>query len=192
MGTRKIVGLAVSAVAALAIVGACSDTGADPVGTDMALPDVALHGTHAGPDVDHQVIGRWIAGLRQATVKYRDFDEAAPGGYDTPLLECMENPGVGGQGFHFGDMSLIEDDALLEFAPELLMYEPTKNGRMQLIGVEWIRPYEPGSERPSLNGVQFHHNETLGLWVLHAWIWKHNPAGMFENWNPTVSCRYAS
>jgi hypothetical protein len=23
---------------------------------------------------------------------------------------------------------------------------------------------------------------------LHAWIWQNNPAGMFEDWNPTVSC----
>jgi hypothetical protein len=23
---------------------------------------------------------------------------------------------------------------------------------------------------------------------LHAWIWKHNPDGLFEDWNPDVSC----
>ena len=26
------------------------------------------------------------------------------------------------------------------------------------------------------------------FYELHAWIWKHNPSGMFEDWNPTVSC----
>jgi hypothetical protein len=25
---------------------------------------------------------------------------------------------------------------------------------------------------------------------LHAWIWKHNPADQFANWNPNVSCAY--
>ena len=26
------------------------------------------------------------------------------------------------------------------------------------------------------------------FYSLHAWIWKHNPAGMFEMWNPNVTC----
>jgi hypothetical protein len=25
----------------------------------------------------------------------------------------------------------------------------------------------------------------------HAWIWKHNPSGMFSDWNPLVSCAAA-
>jgi hypothetical protein len=24
------------------------------------------------------------------------------------------------------------------------------------------------------------------LWVLHAWIWQPNPAGMFQNYNPAA------
>jgi len=23
---------------------------------------------------------------------------------------------------------------------------------------------------------------------LHVWLWKHNPAGMFAEWNPGLSC----
>ena len=26
------------------------------------------------------------------------------------------------------------------------------------------------------------------FYELHAWIWKHNPRGMFDDWNPLVSC----
>ena len=26
------------------------------------------------------------------------------------------------------------------------------------------------------------------FYELHAWIWEHNPRGMFEDWNPRVSC----
>ena len=26
------------------------------------------------------------------------------------------------------------------------------------------------------------------FYSLHAWIWKHNPAGPFEMWNPDVHC----
>jgi hypothetical protein len=28
----------------------------------------------------------------------------------------------------------------------------------------------------------------VGFWLKHAWIWKHNPAGMFADWNPEVTC----
>ena len=27
---------------------------------------------------------------------------------------------------------------------------------------------------------------TLPLWVLHTWLWKANPTGMFQDWNPAV------
>jgi hypothetical protein len=39
-----------------------------------------------------------------------------------------------------------------------------------------------------LHGRSFHLNEALAVYVLHAWIWKINPAGMFEDWNPNVTC----
>ena len=28
----------------------------------------------------------------------------------------------------------------------------------------------------------------VGFYILHAWVWGHNPAGMFVDWNPEVSC----
>jgi hypothetical protein len=39
-----------------------------------------------------------------------------------------------------------------------------------------------------LMGMHFHLNEKLGVYVLHAWIWKNNSAGIFEDWNPAVTC----
>lgn len=26
------------------------------------------------------------------------------------------------------------------------------------------------------------------FYELHAWVWKHNPSGVFEGWNPSVHC----
>ena len=31
-------------------------------------------------------------------------------------------------------------------------------------------------------------HEVLKLWVLHAWLWKDNPTGMFSPTNPKVKC----
>lgn len=39
-----------------------------------------------------------------------------------------------------------------------------------------------------LHAQTFHLNEGLGVYVLHAWIWANNLSGMFEDWNPRVSC----
>jgi hypothetical protein len=47
---------------------------------------------------------------------------------------------------------------------------------------------------PVLMGQLFNYNgapNRYGLpafYELHVWAWKHNPDGMFANWNPNVSC----
>ena len=94
--------------------------------------------------------------------------------------------------FHFGKAALI-DGTVDVLEPELLVYEPQKNGRMRLVAVEYIVPFDmwTANEPPMLFGQAFHRNEAFGLWVLHVWHFRHNPAGMFSDWNPTVSCEYA-
>jgi hypothetical protein len=39
-----------------------------------------------------------------------------------------------------------------------------------------------------LFGQTFERNESLGVYALHAWVWKNNPSGIFVGYNPTVSC----
>ena len=29
------------------------------------------------------------------------------------------------------------------------------------------------------------------FYAMHAWIWKNNPLGMNNDWNPNVTCAYA-
>jgi hypothetical protein len=38
----------------------------------------------------------------------------------------------------------------------------------------------------------FHQNDEAELWALHVWLWKHNPSGLFADWNPNVSCEFAT
>ncbi|HET9983962.1 MAG TPA: hypothetical protein VFQ38_10260 [Longimicrobiales bacterium] len=138
-------------------------------------------------------MSRWLAGLRGATAKFHAIEAATAAGWSAQITGCMEMPGTGGMGFHYGNTGLI-DGVPEQFAPELLVYAPQKNGRLELVAVEYIVPYTAvprDAEAPSLHGVPLHHNDAFGLWVLHAWVWKHNPAGMFEDWNPDVSCAFA-
>jgi len=140
-------------------------------------------------------LSEWLADLRDATAPFHRIDAAIEAGWDTPVTECRENPGVGGMGYHYGNLPLIFDGVAEALAPELLLYVPEQNGRLRLVGVEYIVPFDfvpADGPPPSLHGIDFHPSTDDGVWELHAWIWKNNPAGVFEDWNPTVSCAYAA
>jgi hypothetical protein len=75
--------------------------------------------------------------------------------------------------------------------PEVLVYEPEANGTLRLVAVEFAVPYTAAPRDgapPKLFGMDMRRNDTFQIWARHAWIWKNNPAGMFEDWNPTVNC----
>ncbi|PTL38265.1 hypothetical protein [Alkalicoccus saliphilus] len=67
--------------------------------------------------------------------------------------------------------------------PEVLVYEPMKNGKLKLVAVEYLTP---GGDRPSLFGQKFDDGPFPGSYALHAWVWKNNPDGMFAANNPKV------
>ena len=78
--------------------------------------------------------------------------------------------------------------------PEAMVYAPGPNGQRQLVAVEYIVPAAAwdaagNTQLPSLLGQTFHLDAALGVYILHAWIWRENSLGMFEDWNPKVSCR---
>lgn len=155
-------------------------------------PSVALAahgGTLLTPDAY-----KWLAELRAATAPLHDIDAGVAAGWDTPISACMESA-EGGMGYHYGNLGALLDGGQVEpLRPEALMYEPQANGRMRLVGVEYIITGEdlpPTSPAPELHGQYFHYNAGLGVWVLHAWIWRHNESGLFQDWNPDVTCAFA-
>ena len=134
-----------------------------------------------------------LAKVRRATARFHRPEAARQAGYDlvNGLDYCFDNPGVGGMGFHYINTDLLDTSVDL-LHPEAMVYTPSPNG-LQLGAVEYIVPQAAwdatGSEEPPmLLGHHLHLNEALGVYVLHAWIWKNNPAGIFEDWNPKVSC----
>jgi hypothetical protein len=136
---------------------------------------------------------RELAQVRQATAQFHRPEAAQAAGYDlVPGLDhCFENPGVGAMGYHYIDVNSL-DLTLEPTHPEAMVYAPGPNGQLKLAAVEYIVPAEPWdaehSQPPSVLGQHLHLNAALGVYVLHAWIWQNNPAGMFEDWNPSVSC----
>lgn len=135
-----------------------------------------------------------LAALRQATAHLLRFENAAPSGWDVQLTGCLELPGVGGMGNHYGNMDFLLDGEANLLEPDVLVYEPQINGRLRLVAVEYIAPVDPAAEPgtpPQLFGRDLDWDEGLHAWVMHAWVWKHNPDGIFAHWNPKVSCDFA-
>jgi hypothetical protein len=139
--------------------------------------------------------------VRAATAGFHDVGAALDADFvelqDQDGIACIDNP-AGGMGIHSVNGDRVGDPAEDAASPELLVYEPQKNGRLRLVAVEYVVLAEAwdadNEDPPSLFGQEFelvHAGNRYGLpdfYELHAWVWKHNPAGMFEDWNPNVSC----
>jgi hypothetical protein len=161
---------------------------------DVTSPSLA-HGDHAAPSRNVALSGevqRDIARLRDLTAPFHEFEAAARAGWGAQITGCFSDPTLGGMGYHYGNVDLI-DGTVAVLEPELLLYEPQKNGKLRLVAVEYIVPFGAwtATEPPRLFDQSFHRNEAFGLWVLHVWHFRNNPNGMFADWNPTVSCEFA-
>ena len=62
------------------------------------------------------------------------------------------------------------------------------NARFNYVAVEYLMLMSDwhSEDPPEFLGQQMIANETLGLWTLHAWIWRDNPDGLFQTWNANV------
>lgn len=135
-----------------------------------------------------------LAELRAATAQFHRPEVVQAAGYDLVhgLDHCFNNPGVGGMGYHYINVGLLDTTVELS-KPEAMVYTPGPNGGLQLGAVEYVVPAavwdaEGHGHLPMLFDRHFHLNEALGVYILHVWVWKNNPSGMFEDWNPNVSC----
>ena len=141
-----------------------------------------------------------LAEVRAATARFHRVDVAEDAGhqlgYIAPFLlqHCIAHPTAGAMGYHWFDHDAIHDIGLDPTSPEGLVYAPGPDGQLRLVAVEWIVPVEAwhaagNVDPPSVLGQEMHVlNPALGWYILHAWLWQHNPAGMFEDWNPEVVC----
>lgn len=165
----------------------------DPAPAPSATAQLYGHAAGAGPAAVGGEVERQVAGLRALTASFHQFDAAAAAGWSTKITECFANAELGGMGYHYGNTAYI-DGAVDVLQPELLLYEPQKNGKLRLVAVEYIVPFGAwtAATPPQLYGVDFHRNEAFGIWALHVWHERHNPRGMFADWNPKVTCDNAA
>lgn len=131
---------------------------------------------------------RALATLSRATARYHDLNAATEDGF-VFLHGCESRPDEGPVGMvyvHPGRLDGVIDPGM----PEALIYEPRKNGRARLVGVELVIPYAAWTQAqpPEFLGADFQREDEFGVWGLHVWLWRHNPEGLFAESNPHVSC----
>lgn len=140
---------------------------------------------------------------RTATARYQDVAVALQDGFVADAF-CVRSP-AGTMGFHYLNPGRM-DSRLNPAEPEILLYV-REGGQMRLAGIEyWVpivengQPYfgaappaNPGST-PRMFGETFQgpmpgHSPTMPWhYDLHVWIWQANPAGMFSQFNPSITC----
>jgi hypothetical protein len=161
---------------------------------------------------EHDAAAALIAPAHSATANYQSIGVAKKSGYsilaDTAGITCIAEPQMGAMGVHYVKNDLVKDPAIDAKHPEALVYAPDRHGGLHLAAVEyvviksdweahnslagapsWVKP-----SPPDLFGRDFDFTDApnrYGLppfYSLHAWIWKENPMGTFEMWNPSVHC----
>jgi hypothetical protein len=133
-----------------------------------------------------------LAAVRALSARYHQVAVAEANGY-AAFAGCLSNPGVGGMGYHYVNFNWV-DLTVDAMHPEAMVYAPGPNGQLQLGAVEYIVPAgawdaaHPGTV-PQLFGQDFLFDSDFGgLYELHVWLWQYNPTGMFQPWNPRVTC----
>jgi hypothetical protein len=126
---------------------------------------------------------RWeLQQARAATAKYKHFENALADGYQDIDVK------IPNMGHHYLKMDLL--DAKFDYrAPEVLVYNPDEKGKMQLVAVEYAIPLNLSALAPdgfTGNLDIWTENTGFGLWLLHAWVWTYNPAGVFNPTNADV------
>lgn len=204
---RHALDIRLTAIAGCLLLAACD------IGTSPAAPvlEEALDAGHVSaegaavhrPAASSADLQYELAQLRAATARFHRLDEAIAAGYQLGWVNgsgvriitgCVAHPTAGAMGYHYFNQELVADLAVDPLRPEVLVYESAPDGGFELVAVEWVVPgpntNPPGlSEPPSVLGMEMHILvPAVGFWLKHAWIWKHNPAGMFADWNPEVVC----
>lgn len=164
--------------------------------------------------------------VRAATERFRDVRVALAEGYQRDPMnlcdtaEMMGRPkALGAMGIHFVRPDLLGlsgppnprvdgDGTHTDFLkPSILIYEPQKDGSLELVAVEnlvfrksW---HEAGHDRPpAFRGVRYDSMQDdprtkvdeahlfAPHYDRHVWLYRDNPNGMFAPFNPNVTCAH--
>ena len=152
---------------------------------------------HHRPSSDERHSGDLVEAVRKSTRRFRDVKVAEAEGYSL-MFGCVSGSDSGAMGLHYVNLPLVGDGELDPTRPEIVIYEALPDGRLRLIGADFLvladTWHATHSATPEIMGQLMHLFESpnrFGLpdfYTLHVWAWKQNPNGAFVNWHPRVSC----
>jgi hypothetical protein len=141
--------------------------------------------------------GALVKLVREVTERFKNVAVAESEDYHL-LFGCVSGPDSGAMGLHYVNFPKVIDGKIDAADPEIVIYEPIGNGKVKLIGADYLVLADAWnathSSAPEMMGQLFHLFEApnrFGLpafYTLHVWAWKDSPAGTFVNWHPNVSC----
>jgi len=157
---------------------------------------------HPAPQYDPV---RQLVQAEQATAKYHNLGVAKHDGYaifhDLNGIACIADAEMGGMGVHYVNGTNVDDPREVPARPEAVVYEPDRYGHLNLVGLEYLVPQaawdKTHHDPPSLFGQPFMLNTVpnrflpVAFYSLHVWLYKANPGGLFEMWNPRIHCPVA-
>jgi hypothetical protein len=174
----------IAIVSATVIVGVASCAGrATRTSTSIAPVDELTDGFDANVRQD-------VEKLRAATDRYHDMAAATAAGYPSNVPACISDSTMGGMGHHYIDRTLFDDKLEIQ-RPEMLIYAPSADGKLELVAVEYAVPFRavPKTEKPPrLFGQELKPYDQFNYWAIHVWAWRRNAAGLFADWNPAIKC----
>jgi len=147
----------------------------------------------AGPSPQSHNFSPLVSKVRAATARFRDVNVAINEGW-VAATPCVSGPDHGAMGVHFVLPDRLTDGVLKAEEPEALIYEPTSNGALRLVGVEYIAIASTVQDAQKLEGHLLNYvgePNRYGLpafFEMHVWAWEDNPKGNFVDWNTNVSC----
>ena len=192
MRIERLVNQLACLMTALMLLGFC------PAGADAQ--DGHVHPAASPNQQPPAAEGELLKAVRESTAKYKDVSQAVADGY-VLLFGCVSGPDSGAMGLHFVNLNLVAAGVIDAAHPQIVIYEPMADGRLQLTGADFLvyasdwDNAHPKEGAPQLMGQLFHYFESpnrFGLpafYTLHVWAWKENPNGAFVNWHPNVSCQ---
>jgi hypothetical protein len=110
--------------------------------------------------------------VRESTERFKDVSQAVKEGYALQF-GCVSGPDWGAMGLHYVNGSLVGSGVIDATRPQIVIYEPTPNGGLKLIGADylvladmWNAQHPEGP--PQLTGQLFHYFESPNRFGLPA------------------------
>ncbi|MGW0394235.1 hypothetical protein ACWDYJ_25785 [Streptomyces sp. NPDC003042] len=138
------------------------------------------------------------AATYRATAPYHLHANAVKAGYVPDRYCVVDRQGSGGA-LGYPHFNHAYDNSLDPSKPAALFYEDDGRGGKRLVGVQWLvydrdQDTATDDDRPSLFGTPFKGPRPGNFpgqpvhYALHLWLWKKNPKGVYETFNPAVAC----